>query len=134
MDQHQMTAEPAAPPAPTVESLRARMLNRRYYVMIREPVEGRPIEPLMLDHYLWLIGLERRGLVFGSGPTADLQGRPLGGMTIFRTDTAEEADRLAAGDPFVLAGVMGYRLISWTLAEGQVTVTMSFSDQSCRFA
>ncbi len=123
-----------APGEPTVEALRARMLNRRYYVMMRDPVAGRAIEPLMLDHYAWLIGLERRGLVFGSGPLADCDGRPLGGMTIFRTDTAEEADRLAAGDPFVRAGAMGYRLVSWTLAEGRVTVSVSFSDQSVQFA
>jgi hypothetical protein len=29
---------------------------------------------------------------------------------------------------------MRYRIASWTLAEGSVTVSMSFSDQTCRFA
>lgn len=119
---------------PTVESLRARMLNRRYYVMTRELVEGRSVEPLMLAHYTWLIALERQGLIFGSGPLAEVDGRPLGGMTIFRTETAAEADRLAMSDPFVLEGVMRYRIASWTLAEGSVTVSMFFSDQTCRFA
>ena len=50
----------------------------------------------MLDHYRWLIGLEKQGKVFASGPMFDKNGDKSAGVTVFSTETWEEAESLAA--------------------------------------
>jgi uncharacterized protein YciI len=82
-----------------------------------------------------MIGLEKQGVLFASGPFADADGKSRGhGMTILRTATIEEARRIAEADPFVRNGLRNLEVREWTLMEGSFGVTVSFSDQSVQVA
>jgi uncharacterized protein YciI len=78
-----------------------------------------------------MIGLEKQGVLFASGPFADADGRSRGhGMTILRTATIDEARKIAEADPFVVQGLRTFDVREWSLMEGSFGVTVSFSDQS----
>jgi hypothetical protein len=78
-----------------------------------------------------MIGLERRGHVFASGPLADGEGPPTGlGLTVLRARDASEARALAEADPFVVNGVRTFELKEWTIMEGTLGLRVNLSDQT----
>ncbi len=82
-------------------------------------------------HLAHQVELERKGVLFGAGPLADLDGKRVGrGLIIIRADTAEAAKRIADSDPMFAAGVREYSIYQWQLAEGSIRVTLRFSDRS----
>jgi len=89
------------------------------------------LEPMLPAHLEYVVGLERRGLVFASGPVTEPDGTFRGeGLTVLRAGSLDEARALADGDPFVVAGLRRYDLARWTLIEGAIGVTLRFSDSS----
>lgn len=118
--------------AEEIERLKSRMIMRSFYVMFRTIVDPTRIQAAMLDHYRWIIDLEKQGLVFASGPLFAEEGRPGVGMTIFRVADGAAADALAAGDPFVLSGGATFEIKRWQINEGRVTIAVDFSDQTYR--
>jgi len=52
------------------------------------------------------------------------------GLTVLRAGSAEGARALAAGDPFVVAGLRDYTVARWTLIEGALHVALRLSDSS----
>lgn len=113
-----------------VDELKSRMWKRCFYVMTRRVVDPTKLGPVALDHYRWIIDLEKRGLVMLSGPVFtknDVQGA---GMTVFRTDSWEEAEKLAMADPFFTAGGVEFEMVRWQINEGRVSVSVDFSDQT----
>ena len=60
-----------------VEAIKSKMLKKSYYLMFRNVVDGSRVPDLMLDHYQWLINLEKQGKVFASGPMFDKEGESL---------------------------------------------------------
>lgn len=116
-----------------VERLKAGMLKRIYWVMTRSIVDNARLPSLLLAHYRWIIGLEKQGLVLGSGPLFTSDGAQGVGMTIFRADDQAEAEELAAGDPFVTGGAATFEVQRWQVNEGRITLTLDFSDQSFSF-
>ena len=113
-----------------VARLKDRMLKRVFYVMRRRIVAPEKLSAAMLDHYRWIIALEKQGMVFASGPVSDSDGKPGVGMTVFRAEGFEEAARLAAGDPFCLCGAAEFDIVSWQVNEGRISLSADFSDQS----
>ncbi len=85
-----------------VAELMRKMLRRKLYVLISKPVVPlEKLKPFLMAHLEYMIGLEKRGLVFASGPLADGEGPPSGhGLTVLRTTSAEEARAIAEADPF----------------------------------
>jgi hypothetical protein len=78
-----------------------------------------------------MIGLEKRGLVFASGPLADGEGPPTGqGLTVLRAKDADEARALAEADPFFINGLRSFELKEWTVMEGTLGVRVNLSDQT----
>jgi len=120
-------------PAAEVERLKALMLKRAFFVMSRTIVDRTRLGPVMLDHYRWIIGLEKQGVVFASGPLFKPDGSQGVGMTVFRVADFDEARTLAEGDPFVTSGAAGYALERWQINEGRVTIAIDFSDQTYAF-
>ncbi len=116
-----------------IERLKAGMIAQSYFVMFRNNVNPSKIEAVMLDHYRWIIGLEKQGVVFASGPLFKEDDKIGIGMTIFRVPDRETAAALAAQDPFVKAGAAEYDIQRWQINEGRVTVSIDFSDQTCKF-
>src|ERR1700744_6307968 len=87
-----------------VERLKSKMLMKSYFVMFRRVVAPEKLKPVLLDHYKWIIDLEKRNKVLASGPLFKRDGGAGVGMTVFKTDHWDEAEALAASDPFCLSG------------------------------
>lgn len=128
-----MTNEPHPDPAAEAERLKAQMIQRSFFVMFRRIVAPEKLKGVTLEHYRWIIDLEKQGLVFASGPVFGADGSPGVGMTVFRVDDFETAERLALSDPFCTCGAAEFEIKRWQINEGRVTVAIDFSDQSYRF-
>jgi uncharacterized protein len=116
--------------------LMRKMLRKKLYVLISKPVvPPEQLKPFLLAHLEYMIGLEKRGLVFASGPLADGAGPPTGqGLTVLRANSAAEARALAEGDPFFVNGLRTFELKEWTIMEGTLSLRVNLSDQSTEVA
>ena len=82
-----------------------------------------------------MIGLEKTGVLFASGPLGAAPGAPAGdGLTILRAASADEARGIASTDPFVVNKLRTFEVREWTLMEGSFGVKVNFSDQSLDIA
>jgi uncharacterized protein len=115
-----------------VAELMRKMLRKKLYVVLSSPaVPPEKLKPFLMAHLEYMIGLEKRGLVFASGPLADGEGPPSGhGLTVLRTKSAGEARAIAQGDPFFINGLRTFELKEWTIMEGALGLRVNFSDQS----
>lgn len=113
-----------------VERLKSRMLMKSYFVMYRRIVAPEKLQAVLLEHYKWIIDLEKRNLVFASGPVFKRDGGPGVGMTVFKTASFEAADALAASDPFCLCGAAQFHVERWQINEGRISIAIDFSDQT----
>ncbi len=112
--------------------LTRRMLRKKLYVILAmAQCEPGALLPYLPDHLAYMIALEKDGVLFASGPFAEPDGSQRGnGMSIVRADSAAAARRLAERDPFFIAGLRSFEVREWTLMEGAIGFTVSFSDQS----
>src|SRR5581483_7840856 len=118
--------------AERVAELTRKMLRKKLYVVLSKPV-GTPdqLQMFLSAHLEYMIGLEKRGHVFASGPLSDGDGPPSGlGLTILRAKDANEARALAEADPFFKNGLRTFDLKEWTIMEGTLGVRVNLSDQS----
>ncbi len=115
-----------------VAGLMRKMLRKKLYVLISKPVvPPENLRPFLLAHLEYMIGLEKRGLVFASGPLADGEGPPSGhGLTVLRAESAAQARALAEADPFFANGLRTFDLKEWTVMEGTLSLRVNLSDQS----
>jgi hypothetical protein len=115
-----------------VAELMRKMLRKKLYVLISKPaVPPEKLQPFLMAHLEYMIALEKRGLVFASGPLADGEGPPSGhGLTVLRAANAKEARALAEGDPFFVNGLRTFELKEWTIMEGTLGLRVNLSDQS----
>jgi len=118
--------------AERVADLTRRMLRKKFYVVLSKPaVTPDKLQPYLSAHLEYMIGLEKRGLVFASGPLADGEGPPTGqGLTVLRAKDAGEARALAEADPFFINGVRSFEIKEWTVMEGTLGVRVNLSDQT----
>jgi len=115
-----------------VADLTRKMLRKKLYVVLSKPVVAPDkLQPFLSAHLEYMIGLEKRGHVFASGPLADGAGPPTGsGLTVLRARDLNEARALAEGDPFFVNGLRTFELKEWTVMEGTLGVRVNLSDQS----
>lgn len=116
--------------------LMAKMLRKKLYVLISKPLASpERFKPFLAAHLDYMIGLERRGLVFASGPLSDGDGPPTGqGLTILRATSAAEARAVAEADPFFVNKLRSFELKEWTVMEGSLGLRVNFSDRSVEVA
>jgi uncharacterized protein YciI len=117
-----------------IETLTSKMLKKQLFVVLWKSF-GHPelVQRDLPKHLDYMIGLEKRGVVFASGPFTPGQGVSVGdGLTIFRASSIDEAKVFANSDPFVLSGARGYDIREWTVMEGRVKVELDFSDTTYR--
>ena len=119
-----------------IAELTQKMLRKKLYVVLSKPVVAPDkLQPFLCAHLEYMIGLEKRGHVFASGPLADGAGPPTGaGLTVLRAKDLNEARALAEGDPFFVNGLRTFALKEWTVMEGTLGVRVNFSDQSIEVA
>ena len=67
-------------------------------------------------HLAYLVGIYNQGYICMNGPFGD--DGVIRGATIYRVATAEDAERLASGDPAVKAGIFELEIHPWWLARG----------------
>jgi uncharacterized protein len=112
------------------------MLRRKFFAVLSQPSPTpEKLKALLPEHLEYMIGLEKRGLLFASGPLSDGAG-PLNGagLTILRAASAREARALADADPLVINGLRTYELKEWTIMEGTLGLRVNLSDQSVEVA
>ena len=119
-----------------IAELMQKMLRKKLYVLLSKPlVAPEKLKPFLPAHLEYMISLERRGVVFASGPLADGEGPPSGhGLTVLRTKDANEARAIAEADPFVANGLRSFELKEWTVMEGTLSLRVNLSDQSIEVA
>jgi uncharacterized protein YciI len=115
-----------------IRQLTEKMLRKKLYVVLSKSAAGPDqIGQHLPGHLEYMIGLEKKGVLFASGPLSDTEGKIRGdGLTILRAASTEEARRIAESDPFFIAGLRSFEVREWTLMEGSFGVRVNFSDQS----
>lgn len=119
-----------------VAGLMRKMLRKKLYVLISTPVvPPEQLKPFLMAHLEYMILLEKRGVVFASGPLSDGEGPPSGhGLTVLRAKNAAEARALAEADPFFANGLRTFELKEWTMMEGTLSLRVNLSDQTVEVA
>jgi uncharacterized protein len=115
-----------------IRQLTQRMLRKKLYVVLSKGgATPDQIGALLPQHLEYMIGLEKKGVLFASGPLTAAPGAPAGdGLTILRAASADEARAIASADPFVVNKLRTFEVREWTLMEGSFGVKLNFSDQS----
>lgn len=107
-----------------------RKARPQYYVFWMEtvnpaPKTEKPVDDIRQDHFAYLGDLETRGILLAAGPFMDADGSRHGaGMMILRAGSIEEADRIAAEEPYRKHGLRRHKPVPWQWAEGAVTQTL----------
>jgi uncharacterized protein YciI len=119
-----------------IAELTQKMLRRKFYAVLSQPsAVPEKLKALLPAHLEYMIALEKRGVLFASGPLSDGAGPPSGaGLTILRVGSAAEARSLAEADPLVSNGVRTFELKEWTIMEGSLGLRVNLSDQSVEVA
>jgi uncharacterized protein YciI len=115
----------------SAQALIDQMWKKPLFVVLRTPKNLDCFSELLEVHLQWAIAAEKRGEIFASGPfVGDGVPGALGGMTLLRAASLEEARQLVAEDPFIREGVYDVHIRQWLMMEGEITVKIRFSDRS----
>jgi uncharacterized protein YciI len=115
-----------------IAELTRKMLRLKFFVVLSQPSPTpEKLKALLPAHLEYMIDLEKRGVLFASGPLSDGAGPPSGaGLTVLRVANAREARKIAKADPFVVNGLRSFELKEWTVMEGSLGLRVRLSDQS----
>ena len=81
-----------------------------WYLIHRRTIKPREEWTVSLDqHLVWMKQQHETGHILFSGPTAD---RKLG-IYVIRASSREEAEKIAASDPYTAAGFCAFELFEW---------------------
>jgi uncharacterized protein YciI len=120
--------QPDARPLP--ERLRA-MLNADLIAIISRPRDGFDPGTLLPAHLDFMIGLEKKGVLFLSGPMTGRDGKfGAFGLTVLNVATIAEAEKIWADEPFNRSGQRDVEFFLWRLMEGRLSVSLDLSDRS----
>jgi uncharacterized protein len=119
-----------------IRELTKTMLRKKLYVVLSKGgAAPEEIAKHLPRHLEYMIDLEKKGVLFASGPLAEAGGATRGdGLTILRAESAAAARKIAEADPFVVNGLRSFELREWTVMEGSLGIKVNFSDQSLELA
>ena len=119
-----------------IRELTKTMLHKKLYVVLSKGGAAQEkIAQYLPRHLEYMIGLEKKGVLFASGPLAEADAKTRGdGLTILRAASPQAAREIAEADPFVVNGLRSFELREWTLMEGSLGIKVNFSDQSLELA
>ena len=111
--------------------LLAQAAKLKLFVMLRRTIDPARLSEKLGDHLVWMIGEEKAGRIFLSGPVMPRAGAAaLDGLTILRVSDLAEAEKIAALDPFVQAGIVTFEMREWIVNEGSIAMTVTLSDST----
>jgi uncharacterized protein YciI len=115
-----------------IRQLTKGMLRKKLFIILSKGgATPDQIGALLPQHLEYMIGLEKTGVLFASGPLADAEGTTRGdGLTIVRAASATDARKIAEQDPFVVNKLRTFELREWTVMEGSLGIKINLSDQS----
>ena len=115
----------------SAKSIISKMLKKNYFIVFRTMKTPSKLTPnLILEHLHWMVDLEKRGIIFLSGPLFDSSGNQSVGITVFRAEDFSSAKKIALSDPIVNSGVAEVELKRWQLNEGRLSINVDLSDQT----
>src|SRR5262249_17253034 len=119
-----------------IRELTKTMRRKKLYVgLSKGGAEPEAVAEHLPRHLEYMIALEKKGVLFASGPLAEADGKTRGdGLTIVRAASVEAAREIAEADPFVVHGLRSFELREWTGMEGSLGIKVNFSDQSLELA
>lgn len=119
-----------------IRQLTKGMLRKKLYVVLSKGgATPEQLGAVLPEHLEYMIGLEKQGVLFASGPLGTTPGNPVGdGLTVLRAASEDDARRIASADPFVLNKIRTFEVREWTVMEGSLGVRVNFSDQSLEIA
>ena len=83
-----------------------------FFLAMRRPIVPREQWTVTLDtHLVWMKEQHDKGTILLSGPNGD---RTLG-IYLIKAESRDQAEKIAAGDPFTAAGHTTYDLIDWQI-------------------
>lgn len=93
-------------------------------VLLRRPADAPDLSEDELDalqarHLAYRVELRERGVLIVNGPLAEQSDPTLRGLSIFACGP-DEAARLSAVDPSVVAGRLAYEVMEWWVAAGTI--------------
>ncbi len=95
------------------------------------PDAGKPVDEIRQEHLAFLTDLEVRGILLAAGPFRDSDGSRHGaGMMILRASSVEEADAIAAEEPYRKYGLRTHSPTPWQWAEGSLTQTVRMKSKT----
>ncbi|MEM9523238.1 MAG: YciI family protein [Pseudomonadota bacterium] len=108
------------------------LLGLRFWLIhYSEPSHIDALAPYLDDHFRYVKELENKDLLFAAGairtPEGELKGRSL---FVIRAEDHAAAERIAAADPMVRAGVRSFSVEQWTVNMGSFEIRLAYSDQS----
>lgn len=107
------------------------LLAKQLFVIFTTPKDqSPPAGDILEQHMSFQKSLEARGIMFGAGPLAELDGKSWGGegMVIIRAESLEDARAIADADPMHSSGTRTYHIRPWLLNEGSLTLRVTYSD------
>jgi len=119
-----------------IQLLTKSMLRKKLYVILSKGgATPEQIGAVLPDHLEYMIGLEKKGTLFASGPLTATDGKMAGdGLTIVRAANIEDARTIASADPFVKNKLRTFEVREWTVMEGSLSIKVNLSDQSLEIA
>lgn len=81
-----------------------------WYLVLRRPTTPRDQWTVTLDqHLIWMKQQHQAGKILFSGPTTDRKY----GVYVIRAESKQEAEQIAASDPYTAAGFCAFELLEW---------------------
>ena len=124
--------------APTSHLLQDRlrqMLNAEVVAIMSRPRATFDPANLLPSHLDFMIDLEKRGLVFLSGPLTGRDGKfGAFGLTVLNVTTIAQAEAIWADEPFNRSGQRDAEYYNWRLMEGRLMVSFDLSDRNFKLA
>jgi uncharacterized protein YciI len=81
-----------------------------WYLVLRRPIKPREQWNVTLDQHLkWMKERHDSGKILFSGPSTDRKY----GIYVIRADLRNEAEQIAASDPYTVAGLTTFDLLEW---------------------
>ncbi|MEW6450146.1 MAG: YciI family protein [Pseudomonadota bacterium] len=119
-----------------IQQLTKGMLRKKLYVILSKGgATPEQLGAVLPDHLEYMIGLEKKGALFASGPLATADGKMAGdGLTVLRAASIDEARTIASADPFVKNNLRTFEVREWTVMEGSLSIKVNLSDQSLEIA